>query len=445
VRRRRVVIGFGPSNMKPTANPSLPIPVRLGLRDWSGRVNFGDLQKQLRRIGVRPSEVGLDLLTVALGVYAADLCTSRRHDGDDAWTRHLNVDVEVSDPKFWEPVAEPLAQGLRFLSNDVWTFSFRQRGYSARQLGFDAGNNSRVSRISLFSGGLDSTIGAIDQLATKEPLLLASTSGERTTSSPQKVIYSCLARTTNSPIWHVHQRIQIPRDLRLPGDSSQRSRSFLFIAFGAFLASAFTEPLDLLLPENGLIALNVPVNATRLGANSTKTTHPFFLGRVREVIKNIGLPIRLIEPYRFSTKGEMVAQARGALLDAVLDKTVSCAKAPQLFRQGTNLLHCGSCIACIIRRAAIAIGYNKADPTGYFYVPDLYAGPIDAREHGQDIRALKAASARVAANPELATVDVYRSGPLGDVIDDITSYVDVYGRGMRELHSLLEHVQTASN
>jgi TatD DNase family protein len=51
----------------------------------------------------------------------------------------------------------------------------------------------------------------------------------------------------------------------------------------------------------------------------------------------------------------------------------------------------------------------------------------------------------VAANPELATVDVYRSGPLGDVIDDITSYVDVYGRGMRELHSLLEHVQTASN
>jgi 7-cyano-7-deazaguanine synthase in queuosine biosynthesis len=300
--------------------------------------------------------------------------------------------------------------------------------------------------ISLFSGGLDSAIGAIDSLNRGEALLLASTAGERQTAGPQNRVFEALKMAfPDAVLEHVHQSVVIPSALKEHGENSQRARSILFLAFGTFIASCFApNQVPLTVAENGLIALNVAPRANRMASNSTKTTHPFFLARVRETLKALGIGMDLREPYRFVTKGEMVAAADPVALARIMPETVSCAKAAQLFHQRTGLLHCGSCAACIIRRAAIAAGWKGADPTpGYFYTPNLAGETVLAdNSRGGDIRAFKAAADKLAADQSRALVDVYRSGPMSDVRLDIGRYASVYARGLGEVGSLLATVAT---
>ena len=445
---RKLVVGFGPGGLLASEDARDPIPLRLGMPGWNGDVNFAPLRRALRKLGLQPSESGLDMFVVALAVYAADLCSSREAFGDDGWTRHLDVDVEVSDVDRWADAIVPLAKGLRFLSNDAWRFHFRIRDQTRETIGFAAPSSSqfRPDSINLFSGGLDSAIGAIDTLSRGSSVLLVSTAGERQTSGPQNAVFDALKSAfPNALLKRVHQSVIIPSRLKTYGESSQRARSILFLGFGALIASCFeVDGMPLNVAENGLIALNVPPRANRMASNSTKTTHPFFLARVRETLAELGLMMEIRDPYRFRTKGEMVSAADPAALSCVMPVTVSCAKAAQLFRQGTDLLHCGSCTACIIRRASIAAGWNGADPTpGYFFTPVLAGETISAdTARGGDIRAFKAAAERLAADPARASVDVYRSGPMTDVRFDIAEYASVYARGLSEVGQLLANVVT---
>ena len=55
-------------------------------------------------------------------------------------------------------------------------------------------------------------------------------------------------------------------------------------SFDAFAATGLAPPFSLAVPENGLIALNVPLDPLRLGALSTRTTHPFYIARWNELL-----------------------------------------------------------------------------------------------------------------------------------------------------------------
>ncbi|TOF14048.1 hypothetical protein CGJ28_26590, partial [Vibrio parahaemolyticus] len=72
-------------------------------------------------------------------------------------------------------------------------------------------------------------------------------------------------------------------------ENSQRSRSFMFLSMAAYLASSMGESCKLIVPENGFIALNVPLDPLRLGANSTKTVHPNFMCKMGEIFDFLGL------------------------------------------------------------------------------------------------------------------------------------------------------------
>ena len=53
----------------------------------------------------------------------------------------------------------------------------------------------------------------------------------------------------------------------------------------------------------------------RLGALSTRTTHPFYMARWNELLAALGISGRIENPYWHKTKGEMVGEcANGALL-----------------------------------------------------------------------------------------------------------------------------------
>lgn len=433
----RISVAFGQREPEPGVHH-----FNLGFGGSRLDYDVASVAQNLRPLNIVPSELGLDILTLGLGVYYADVTLRRKDVGDDSWSRHIDLTVPVHDPEVWNEVRQPLVDGLRFLSSDRWRIRFVPRPQSVAELGFRRrdGDRFETHRIALLSGGLDSAAYAVTALETPGNLLLASvsTANTRATGGPQNRVAGCLKAHHGERLSHVRLSLQLAGD-----EASQRARSFLFLSFAAFLASCYEHEVEVVIPENGFIALNVPLNATRMASNSTKTAHPYFLARVRDILRVLFPAISLLDPLRFQTKGEVLARcANRQLLEEIVPATVSCAKPP---RDGTVDLHCGYCPACLIRRAAILAGYGAPDPTAYHVVPDLYRDVVSTnrKAEGVDIQSFKAAAERVVNQPEVAAIDVYRAGPLRDVIHDLDQYIGVYRRGMSEMHSLLERARTS--
>ena len=66
------------------------------------------------------------------------------------------------------------------------------------------------------------------------------------------------------------------------------------------------DVVELLIPENGFISLNIPLTPLRLGSLSTRTTHPLFIQQMQDILDALDFRVRLSNPYQFKTKGEML-------------------------------------------------------------------------------------------------------------------------------------------
>jgi hypothetical protein len=104
-------------------------------------------------------EANVDLVRLAVIVYAADRSTLRGV-GSVNWSRRdLSLDVPVSDPSRWEPVRAQFQGLLGFLSGDSWTLTFRKAVAPVEQ---GRGNRfTGAKRVVLLSGGADSAVGAL--------------------------------------------------------------------------------------------------------------------------------------------------------------------------------------------------------------------------------------------------------------------------------------------
>src|SRR2546428_638285 len=87
--------------------------------------------------------------------------------------------------------------------------------------------------------------------------------------------------------------------------------------------------------------------------------------------------------------------------DAVplLPDSLSCSSPTKARWSGRGTEHCGYCLPCLIRRAAIRYGLTGADPTSYT-VPDLKARVLDTREAvGQQVRSFQFTIRRIKQRP----------------------------------------------
>src|SRR5690606_32229367 len=75
---------------------------------------IGSALTNLKKIGVFPSEIGIDLLLLAAHVHAADTRISRSEQSQDSWTREIRLVVPVSDPTRWRAAAPTLKRSLDF-------------------------------------------------------------------------------------------------------------------------------------------------------------------------------------------------------------------------------------------------------------------------------------------------------------------------------------------
>ena len=218
-------------------------------------------------------------------------------------------------------------------------------------------------------------------------------------------------------------------------ESTMRARSLLFLALGTAVASALPSGAPLYIPENGPISLNVPLTAGRAGTHSTRTTHPHTIDLFRQLLTALGVDVLLRTPYRFKTKGEMLRDcADQSVLGAGIHSTMSCSR-PQSGRFHGRPVgqHCGYCVPCIIRRAALNAVSLDDEPRN----TDVLGANIQANETaGHDKRAFLIAIARLRdMSPLEVASEILSAGPIDT--SELGGLTEVFRRGLVEVESFL--------
>lgn len=448
MKRHSVVVRLNPADTKmvPVSDKASQV-TELRFVDGDRRLGhgIGQILGQLARQGMYPSENAIDLAILAATVTAADTRISRAADAQDSWTREIDLHVPVAETDRWSANAELIERTLRFLTGDFWRIVFRRRQKGTHAL-IDRPPElvgATFDSVCLFSGGLDSFVGAIDLLeAGNNPIFVshyrdASTKSQETCANRLGKIYGDLSPR------YVRANVSFDKNDMpdLGTETTTRGRSFLFFALASLAASALDGETPIYVPENGLISLNVPLDPLRLGAWSTRTTHPFYMARWQELLENLGLGARLLNPYRFKTKGEMLSDCRNkTFLRKYVDITVSCSSVAKGRWKGLSPGHCGYCTPCLIRRASIHAAFGR-DPTEYS-IPDLTARALDARQaESTEVRAFQMMNRRLTETPALAGVLVHKTGPLGDYSpEEIGEYAAVFHRGIAEVGAIVDDV-----
>lgn len=448
MKRHSIIVRLNPTDTKTVCvSDKASHATELRFVDGEHRVDhgIGQMLGQLAHRGMYPQEIAIDLAILAATVTAADTRISRSADAQDSWTREIDLYVPVAEPEKWSANGDLIERILQFLTGDIWRIIFRPR---------QKGMNTLVDRppelggatfdsVSLFSGGLDSFVGAIDLFeAGRNPLFIshyrdASTKSQETCAARLGKVYGDLSPK------HVRANVSFDKnDMADMGtETTTRGRSFIFFALASLAASALDGVTPIYVPENGLISLNVPLDPLRLGAWSTRTTHPFYMARCQNLLDNLGLGARLLNPYRFKTKGEMLSACRNkTFLRRAVDITVSCSSVAKGRWKGLSLGHCGYCTPCLIRRASIHAAFGN-DSTGYS-IPDLTARVLNSRQaESTDVRAFQMMSRRLAQAPALAGILAHKTGPLTDYsAEEITEYAAAFRRGIAEVGAIVDGV-----
>jgi hypothetical protein len=149
--------------------PGLTAQIHLDEPGVAGYALHHDLEK-LPAAPQAPGEAAPGFLLMALGVWAADKLLPRRA-APDAWTWEIVFHLPV--PASWEALSPDLAHLLNFLTGDDWTLKPRP---ARIDLGLKGAwpHPWRPEAVALFSGGLDSLVGAIDLLEAGRHLVLVS-------------------------------------------------------------------------------------------------------------------------------------------------------------------------------------------------------------------------------------------------------------------------------
>ncbi|MBN1639163.1 MAG: hypothetical protein JW866_09355 [Ignavibacteriales bacterium] len=382
---------------------------------------------------IRKTEIGInqyDLLVLAMVVFSIDHMINRKYS-DDNWQRNITIYLPVQQPDIWAKCEDVLNNLLNFLSGDKWSFRFRKSKKSIKY----QNNIFSSEHICLLSGGADSLVGAIDLLEKGKNVEFVGHHGKGITLIKQKEISDTLKKNYTNQTNFNFFFVEAPKTNGMTVETTTRARSFLFIALAACKYHCNEKSVNLYIPENGLISLNVPLTHSRTGSLSTKTTHPYYLMMYQKLFDALGFDLKIISDYRFMTKGEMFKNCMNIeLLDSLLEKTMSCSHPEQSRWTGKSpKLHCGRCLPCLIRKAAIKkAGFKDAK----YATNVLSKAPDPSKKGGSDYRAIQMGVERFLLSTNKNDYFLVRnSGPLGD--NEIEQFISVYQRGMNELSTLL--------
>ncbi|MBA3518414.1 MAG: hypothetical protein H0T75_12405, partial [Rhizobiales bacterium] len=342
--------------------------------------------EDISRAMVRPIPDRIaDLTEIAAYVYCADQGTSRGGPADVGmgarWRRRFRFVIPVRDPDHWSgrAVVELLHSTLSFLSDDEYEFEFEQasspppfQDYLA--FGEDDPAAFGTDRVVLFSGGLDSLSGAIEELSAKRTrIALVSHRSSPKVHDHQKRLVRALKHRFPKRILHVP--ILLTRQRGLPvREFTQRTRSFLYSALGCAVGHLLGNN-SVRFYENGVVSINLPISEQVVGARATRTTHPLVLDLFRRFFSAaLGASIFLDNPFIWRTKSEVVRAIVVSGCGDLIRETVSCTRVHEATKLHT---HCGCCSQCLDRRfGVLAAAAGEHDPVEMYRI-ELLTGDRD--------------------------------------------------------------------
>lgn len=381
---------------------------------------------------------GLFLLSAE--VYAIDRAISRKKDSINGWTRELDVEFKIPCAAQFQSLSSNINNLLSFLTGDYWSCSFEESPVIEWCHQEDVVDYDEVAQVNLFSGGMDSLIGAIDYMEANDEhhkVFLAShydsiMKGPRT--DQERIIEKFQQKYPGKFIY-------LPAEGITPVESKEltcRSRSFMFLSIAMMIAAHKSNIV--IVPENGPVSLNFPLSASRRAACSTRTTHPLFIQNVRDLLNNLGLPIIINNPYEFRTKGEMVNECKNLqYLLSIVDKSNSCGKrgGHQFMPDNPHASHCGRCMPCMYRKASL-IHHNDHSSYGIKMRTLFTQTKKISNDFYAMLNFLKKELSTIDIANELLVMGIKKSNPNFD------DYICLVERTREELKDLLRKEATVS-
>ena len=227
----------------------------------------------------------------------------------------------------------------------------------------------RLQVVHLYSrGGLDSLAAAFQSASASARTFLVShvTRNKQTARRPIRVSRSPFISWHSTSHYQFFVSSQADEEQAFDHDveTSQRTRSFLFLVLGALAARRLGSNEILMMAENGQMAVHLPLTNARIGAFSTHTAHPDVLAAMQRFLSTaLGYPISIVNPFIHHTKAEVISDIARDCAD-LIPLSESCWKNTRLPQDFT---HCGECIPCYVRR--IAVETWIPDPTAYLRDP----------------------------------------------------------------------------
>lgn len=371
ISRTIVCGGVKPAKLDLDSDSVLPLTI------WKGQTQniplfFEDIHATLQR-NVHPLFV--DLIELAAYVCVADQSIHRGQFEAETfgqnWRRNLRFHIPVRVPEFWgdSETSAILRETVGFLSDDHYDFQFypaKDPPGIQRYLPLEEANPKLADpeQVILFSGGLDSLGGAVEEIiAKKRQVILVNHKTTDKFSKRHTALVELLSRKAGAQA-PGHLRVRSNKDSDLTKENTQRARSLLYGALGATVAQ-MVGLNSFRFYENGVVALNLPVCAQVVGGRATRTAHPRVLrGLQRLLEKMVGGKFEVDNPFVDSTRTEVIKKIIERDCGELIRHSTSCSH----IRLASNETpHCGVCSQCIDRRfGIIAAEAEELDPAeGY--------------------------------------------------------------------------------
>jgi hypothetical protein len=429
---------------------------KLRLNLWDGRrgcnvrLKIEALHKQLYKN--IPSQFH-DLLEIATYVYCADQAFTRGARDvqtlGDNWRRRMHFHIPVRKPAVWNDakIKKVLQDTLGFLSDDFYEFTFEAatdapplQNYFDFEKG--AAPNQKPEQVMMFSGGLDSLAGAVEEIVRKK--IKVALVNHQSTPKFKRKYDELIGRLEEKAgdIKPIQLRVEINKEKGLGKDYSQRARSFLYASLGATVAMML-DLRKLCFYENGIVSLNLPVCAQVVGGRATRTTHPRVLCGLQELLSLLaGEKFTVENPFLWLTKGEVVKKILDNDCGSLIASSRSCAHTWETTNEHT---HCGVCSQCIDRRfGIIAAKADEFDPLAQYKL-DVFreSRPKDADkimgaaylEKAIQCKALTDVGEFIINNPEVTRVLGHVEGNRGSAAQRI---LDLHKRHAKEVTDAIQ-------
>ena len=420
---KRYVLCGNTSAKGVSEDPSRDLRLRLSGKTGQGNITLRieDVHRKMFR-SVPP--LFHDLLELATYVYSADQVVRRGADDvdsfGDGWRRNLHFVVPVRNPDFWNSaqVQETLCSTLGFLSDDQYSFDFVKLDQDHQFQDYLEFNDTQQiygmpEQVVMFSGGLDSLAGAIDEVVNqKRRVLLVTHKSTSKLNKRHRTLEEMLAEKAGDNVPH-RITVRVHKAKELNHEYTQRSRSFLYVSIGATIAGMLGLR-SVRFYENGVISLNLPVCAQVVGGRATRTTHPRVMKGFQDIISLVaGEPFTVENPYIWKTKADVVKVITDAGCHDLIGHSMTCTHTWEMTNQHT---HCGGCSQCIDRRfAVLAAQADQHDPVEH-YKFDVFTQSRDAQDQKKNVDKIMAAAYLERANQVKG---------LTDVAQFVSSYPDV--------------------